>query len=119
MRYPLTGQARFQWRSTDGHWHEGSGMTCDISKYGAFIATEEIPSSSSPVRLVVTLPVGWLEDAEFRLCGTGNVRHARRDSQSYGYGAFVVLHANGRECADLQNAWADVFGRRVDPETVK
>jgi hypothetical protein len=118
-RYPLAGRAWFQWRSTDGKWHEGSGVTCDISKYGAFIATEEIPAAAAPVRLVVTLPVRWLEDAEFRLCGTGNVRHARRDSQSDGFGAFVVLHAKGRACGDQENAWMDAIGPSIDPETAK
>ena len=91
-RYPIPGVARFQWRLTDGQWREGRGVTCDISKRGVFIAAEELPAVAAPLRMEVTLPVGWQRDAELRLYGSGSVRHTRLNSASYGYGAFVVFH---------------------------
>jgi hypothetical protein len=92
VRYPLSGATWFRWRSTDGHWHEGSGVTCDISKAGAFIIAATIPAVSSQLRLVVTLPVTWGKGQELRLCGSGDVRHARQGAGAAGYGASVVFH---------------------------
>ena len=98
-RYPIAGVARFQWRSSDGRWREGKGVTCDISKRGAFIATGEIPSVATALRIEVALPVVWQKDGELRLCGTGSVRHRRLDTPTEGYGAFVMFHADSRSGA--------------------
>lgn len=89
-RFQLTAAVRFQWQSTDGGWHEGSGYTRDISKAGAFIESGTLPPIGSAVKMVATLPTQWRTDGALRLGGGGDVRHVRQLDAS-GFGVSVVL----------------------------
>ncbi len=88
VRYPITGDASFQWKALDGHWQEASGVTRDIAKNGAFVGCGAPPPVGSHLRLVVTLPTRSGSYGKVCLSGTGRVRHVQReDLQETGFGA--------------------------------
>src|SRR5271165_5179171 len=92
VRYRITGSVCFHWRAEDGHWYEARGCTCNISKAGAFIESDNLPPLGSAVKLVATLPIGWRSDRPLSLSGAGDVRHVRQGAcHASGYGASVVF----------------------------
>ena len=92
-RFELPAGARFEWRSPDGRWHEGTGVTANISGGGALVYAGTVPAVGR--RLKLTLTVKWDEGSELRLSGSGVVRHSRRDIGKKGYGADVKFRAIG------------------------
>jgi hypothetical protein len=97
-RYQLRGTAWFQWETAGGERREGVGVTRDISKAGLFIETTELPLLGARVKVVVTIAGGTKDDLQVRLCGAGDVRHVQRDEKpASGFGAWAVLHTEGRE----------------------
>jgi hypothetical protein len=88
VRYPIAGAVSFQWKSQDGQQHEARGVTRNIGKAGAFIACESLPPAGSHLSMVVTLPTRYGTYGTVCLCGTGRVRHVRRENlRTNGFGA--------------------------------
>lgn len=89
-RFPIAGATSFEWKASDGKWHEASGVTRDIGKDGAFVSCDSPPPVASLLKLVVTLPSDSGLQGPVRLRGTGEVRHVRLDAMpERGCGACV------------------------------
>ena len=61
IRYPLKAEAAFSWRSPDGSYVEGSGVTHDLSANGAFVETATSPPEGSPVHMQLQLRINRAE----------------------------------------------------------
>jgi len=54
-RYKITAPVQFRWKEHDG-WHEGSGITQDISLGGIFVRCSHELTLQAPVEVKVELP---------------------------------------------------------------
>lgn len=100
-RYQIRGTAWFQWETQEGHCHEGTGATHDISKAGAFIETQTRPPVGARVKVSVSIASGVRYDMQIRLCGAGDVRHLQHDRMiNSGFGAFVAFRTEGTASAE-------------------
>jgi hypothetical protein len=98
-RFEIEGVARFRWKTADGNWHEGSGVTRNISRAGVFIACPTGPPVASQLHVVVTLAADWTNEVELRLCGFGDVRHRRNDAVAGGVGVSVIFRTEAAAAA--------------------
>jgi hypothetical protein len=97
-RYQIRGATWFQWEAEHGERREGTGVTHDISKAGAFIETAARPPVGARVKVVVTVSSGANGEMQVRLCGAGDVRHVQHDAEpESGFGAWVGFHTAGAQ----------------------
>ena len=95
IRYSMAGMVQFRWQATDGYWYDGTGITRDIGKGGAFIESDSIPQVGSPLKLTVTLPSKSTLDVTLQLSGSGTVCHVRQGhSQPSGFGVSAIFHVD-------------------------
>jgi hypothetical protein len=98
QRFPLRGEAWFQWQSPSGQWCQGLGLTRNVGREGAFVETEILPPMVSQLRVVVTLVGRPDKEMQVRLCGAGQVRHVRREEGvASGFGAWVHFRTEAVE----------------------
>lgn len=55
-RTPLVVPVSFSWFDEKGVRHQAEGYTRDVSPYGAFVLSEELPPQGSSVRFILSLP---------------------------------------------------------------
>jgi hypothetical protein len=92
VRYPITGLVQFQWRASDGRWHDGIGITRDIGKGGVFIESDSVPPIASTIKVIVTLPAESKSNVILQLSGVGYICNLRQEScQTIGFGVSAVF----------------------------
>lgn len=89
-RYPITAWAHFKWTASDETWHQGTGLTQDISARGALVLAQEVPPLGARVEVTVMVPPGKLgEVAKAHLRGKGTVV---RVTSAVNFAAEVIFH---------------------------
>ena len=98
QRFLIRGEAWFEWQSVGGTLRQGTGVTRNVGRCGAFVETATVPPIASQLKVVVTLVGGPTDEIEARLCGTGEVRHIQREGGvAGGFGACVIFHTQAPE----------------------
>ena len=89
-RFSIVAPASFSWRSQDGVMHRAEGTTRDISAYGVFICTHQMPAAGAVVDVDVAVGSSEAKGRITRLKGTGTVlRTDITGGRSSGFAAAV------------------------------
>lgn len=89
-RYPIAAQASFKWRGADRMWRQSTGVTRDISAFGALITAHQVPPLGAEVEVIVMFP-GVRKSAATKSLLTGKGTVVRLANGS-GFAAAVSFH---------------------------